>query len=79
MNWCMDYTIIYICLIVSANDLDTVNHTQTIKKRKVILENSQRKGYQNYLPVSWETCMLLNLQQLDLDTGQWSDSKSGKE
>ena len=75
----MDYALIYIRLIVSANDLDTVNHTQTIKKRKVILENSQRKGYQNYLPVSWETCMLLNLQQLDLDTGQWSDSKSGKE
>ena len=30
----MDYALIYICLIVSANDLDTVNHTQTIKKEK---------------------------------------------
>ena len=31
------------------------------------------------LPVSWETCMLVKKEQLELDTEQWIGSKPRKE
>ena len=37
------------------------------------LENSYRDG--NTLPVSWETCMEVKKQQLELDMEQWTASK----
>ena len=35
--------------------------------------------YQTSLPVSWETCMQVKKQQLELDLEQQTGSKSGKE
>ena len=35
--------------------------------------------YQTSLPVSWETCMQVKQQQLELDMEQHTGSKSGKE
>ena len=35
--------------------------------------------YQTTLPASWETCMQVKKQQLELDTEQWTGSKLGKE
>ena len=34
---------------------------------------------QTTLPVSWETCMQVKKQQLELDMEQWNGSKLGKE
>ena len=39
----------------------------------------KRWKYQTTLPVSWETCMQVKKQQLELDMEQWTDSKLGKE
>ena len=39
----------------------------------------KRWVYQTTLPVSWETCMWLKKQQLQLDMEQWTGSKLGKE
>ena len=36
-------------------------------------------GYQTTLPVSWETCIQVKKQQLELDIEQWTSSKLGKE
>ena len=38
-----------------------------------------RWEYQNTLPASWETCMQVTKQQLELDKEQWTGSKLGKE
>ena len=35
--------------------------------------------YQTTLPASWEICMQVKKQQLELDTEQWTGSKLGKE
>ena len=35
--------------------------------------------YQTTLPASWETCIQVKKEQLELDKGQWTDSKLGKE
>ena len=35
--------------------------------------------HQTTLPVSWENCMQVKKQQLELDMEQQTDSKSGKE
>ena len=35
--------------------------------------------YQITLSVSWETCMRVKKQQLELDMEQWTGSKLGKE
>ena len=37
-----------------------------------------RCEYQATLPVSWETCMQVKEQQLELDMEQWTSSKLGK-
>ena len=36
-------------------------------------------GYQTTLPASWEICMQVKKQQLDLNMEQWTGSKLGKE
>ena len=36
-------------------------------------------GIQTTLPVSWETCMQVKKQQVELAMEQWNDSKLGKE
>ena len=39
----------------------------------------KRWEYQATLPVSWETCMQVKKQQLELDMGWWTGSKLGEE
>ena len=39
----------------------------------------KRWKYQTTLPVSWETCIQVKKQQLELDMEQWTGSKLGKE
>ena len=39
----------------------------------------KRREYQNTLPASWETCMQVKKQQLELGMEQWTGSKLGKE
>ena len=39
----------------------------------------KRWEYQTTLPVSWETCLQVKKQQLELDMEQWTSSKLGKE
>ena len=39
----------------------------------------ERWEYQITLPPSWETCMQVKKQQLELDMEQWTDSKLGNE
>ena len=53
---------------------------------KVLLCESQQTGkflkrweYQTTLLASWETCMQVKRQQLELDVEQWTSSKLGKE
>ena len=35
--------------------------------------------YQTTLPASWETCMQVKKQELELDMEQWTGSKLGKD
>ena len=39
----------------------------------------KRWEYQTTLPASWEICMQVQKQQLELDMEQWTGSKLGKE
>ena len=39
----------------------------------------KRWEYQTTLPASWETCIQVKKQQLELDMEQWASSKLGKE
>ena len=39
----------------------------------------KRWEHQTTLPASWEICMQVKKQQLELDMEQWTDSKLGKE
>ena len=39
----------------------------------------KRWEYQTTFPASWEICMQVKKQQLELDMEQWTGSKSGKE
>ena len=36
-------------------------------------------GIPDHLPASWEICMQVKKQQLELDMEQWTGSESGKE
>ena len=47
-------------------------HIQTV-------ENSSRWEYQSTWPDSWEICVQVKKQQLELDMEQWTGSKLGKE
>ena len=63
---------IYFCLIYYAKAFDCVITTNCGKFWK-------RWEYQITWPVSWETCMQVRKQQLELDMEQETGSKSGKE
>ena len=39
----------------------------------------KRWEYWTTLPASWEICMQVKKQQLELDVDEWADSKLGKE
>ena len=53
---------IYFCFIDYAKDFDCVAHNK--------LENSERWEYQTTWPASWEICMHVRKQQLELDIEQ---------
>ena len=59
---------IYFCFIDFAKSFDCVDHNKLWK----IL---QELGIQTIWPVSWETCMQVRKQQLELDMEQQTGSK----
>ena len=59
---------IYVCFNDYAKDFDCVDH----KKLWKIL---QEVGYQATWPASWEICMQVRKEQLELDREQQNDSK----
>ena len=59
---------LYICFINYAKAFDCVDH----KKRQKFWK---RWEYQTTWPVSWETCMQVRKQQLELDMEQQTGSK----
>ena len=63
---------IYFCFIDYAKAFDCVYHNICAKFLK-------RWEYQTTWPASWETCMQVRKQQLELDMEQQTDSKWGKE
>ena len=58
---------IYFCFIDYAKAFDCVEHNK--------LENSERWAYQTTWLASWETCMQVRKQQLELDMEQQTGSK----
>ena len=62
---------IYFCFIKYAKGFDCVDHN----KGKFL----KRWEYQTNLSASWETCVWVKKQQLELDMEQWTGSKLGKE
>ena len=64
--------IIYFCFIGYAKAFDYVDQNKLWK----IL---QRWEYQTTWPVSWEICIQVKKQQLELDMEQQTGSRSGKE
>ena len=62
---------IYFCFIDYAKAFDCVDHSK--------LENSKERGTPITLPVSWEICMQIKKQQLELDMEQQTGFKSGKD
>ena len=63
---------IYFCFIDYAKAFDCVDHNKFGKFLK-------RWKYQTTWSASWEICVHVRLQQLELDMGQQTGSKSGKE
>ena len=63
--------IIYFCFIDYTEAFDCVGHNK--------LENSSRWEYQTTWPLSWEICMQVRKQQLELDMEQQTGSRSDKE
>ena len=61
-------TSFFFCFIDYAKDFDCVDH----KKLWKIL---QEVGYQATWPASWEICMQVRKEQLELDREQQNDSK----
>ena len=58
---------IYFCFIDYARAFDCVDHNK--------LENCRSWEYQTTWPASWETCMQVRKQQLELDMEQQTGSK----
>ena len=58
---------IYFCFIDCAKAFDCVGHNK--------LENLKRWDYQTTWPASWETCMQVRKQQLELDMEQQTGPK----
>ena len=65
---------IYFCFIDYAKAFDCVNHNKLWK-----IFQEMRIPDQTSLPASWDICMQIKKQQLELDMEQQTDSKSGKE
>ena len=63
---------IYFCFVDYAKAFDCVDHNKLWKILK-------RWKYQTIWPESWETCMQVRKQQLELDMEQQTGSKSEKE
>ena len=63
---------IYFCFIDYAKVFDCVDHNKLWKILK-------RWAYQTTWPASWETCMQVRKQQLELDMEQQAGSKYEKE
>ena len=63
---------IYFCFIDYAKTFDYVDHNKLWKILKEM-------GMQATLPASWEICVQLKKQPLELDTEQRTGSKLGKE
>ena len=63
---------IYFCFIDYAKSFDYVDHNKLWKILK-------RWEYQTTWPASWEICIWIKKQQLELDIEQQTGSKSGKE
>ena len=63
---------IYFCFIDYAKAFDCVDHINCGKFWK-------RLEYETTWPASWETCIQVRKQQLDLDMEQHTDSKQEKE
>ena len=63
---------IYFCFTDYAKTFDCVDHNKLWK----ILEE---RGYQTTWPVSWEICMQVKKQQIELDMEQQTGSKLRKE
>ena len=64
---------IYFCFIDYVKDFDCVDHKKNCGKFW------KRSEYQTTWPTSWEICMQVRKQQLELDMEQQTGSKSGKE
>ena len=58
---------IYFCFINYAQTFDSVNHNK--------LENSERDGIPDHLTASWEICIQVKKQQLELNMEQQTGSK----
>ena len=63
---------IYFWFVDYAKSFDCVDHNKLWK-------NIQEMGYQITWPASWEICMQVKKQQLELDMEQQTGSKLGKE
>ena len=63
---------IYFCFIDYAKAFDCVDHNKLWKILKEM-------GILDTLPASWEICMQVKKQQLELDMEQWTGSQLGKE
>ena len=63
---------IYLCFIDYAKASDCVDH-------KKLWESLKEMGIQTTWPASWEICMQVRKQQLELYIEQQTGSKSGKE
>ena len=63
---------IYFCFIDYAKAFDCVDHNKLWKILKEM-------GIPDHLTASWEICMQVRKQQLELDMKQQTGSKSGKE
>ena len=63
---------IYFCFIDYAKGLDCVDHNQLWKILKEM-------GIPDHLPASWEICMQVKKQQLELNMEEQTGSKLGKE
>ena len=62
----------YFCFIDHAKVIDCVDHNKLWKILKEM-------GIPDHFPTSWEICMQVKKQQLELDMEQQTGSKSGKE
>ena len=63
---------IYFCFLDYAKAFDCVDHNKLWKILKEM-------AFQTIWPASWEICMQVRKQQLELDMEQQTGSKSGKE